>query len=138
LEVKIRDKKFIVSFSFILNLPFLLLFNPYRKHQKIMIENKEYKMYVVDNIFSQIIGYRFRSPNDIKENEIMLFKFKKENEYSFWMKNVYFPIKLCSCSFDLDNLFLENCLTLDSNNCKKCKIKGNNILEFPLSTEHNF
>jgi uncharacterized membrane protein (UPF0127 family) len=137
MEVNIGNKKYIVSFSFILNLPFLLLFNPYKKHEKIIIENKEYKMYIADNIFSQIIGYRFRSPNDLEENEIMLFKFKKEKEYSFWMKTVYFPIKVCS--FDLENLILENCLIMDSNNCKKCKIKGNNILEFPFSSsEHNF
>ncbi len=87
-------------------------------------------MYIADNIFSQMIGYRFRSPNDLNENEIMLFKFKKNKEYSFWMKNVYFPIKICS--FDFDTFTLNNCLIMEFNNCKKCKISGNSIIEFPL------
>jgi uncharacterized membrane protein (UPF0127 family) len=129
LEVKLGNKKYIVSFSFLLNLPFLILFNPYRKHENIIIENKEYKMYIVESIFSQMIGYRFRSPQDLEENEIMLFKFKKENEYSFWMKNVYFPIKLCSVDFDFSST---NCIIMQSNRNEKHKINGNNIIEFPF------
>jgi len=129
MEVEIGDKKFIVSFSFLLNLPFLLFFNPYRKYENIIIENKEYKMYIVESIFSQMIGYRFRSPQDLEENEIMLFKFKKENEYSFWMKNVYFPVKLCSVDFDFSST---NCIIMQSNRNEKHKINGNNIIEFPF------
>lgn len=128
------DKKFIVSFPFLLNLPFLLIFNPYKKHKKIIIENKEYKMYIVESIFSQMIGYRFRSPDDLEENEIMLFKFKKENEYSFWMKNVYFPIKLCSVDFDFSST---NCVIMQPNKTEKYKINGNSIIEFPLPSKHN-
>lgn len=132
MKVKIGDKNFIVSFSFLLNLPFLILFNPYKKHEKIIIENKEYKMYIADNLFSQMIGYRFRSPDDLDENEIMLFKFNKKNEYSFWMKNVYFPIKICSFDFDSS---LTNCIVMQPNKNEKNKINGNNIIEFPLSSE---
>lgn len=138
MEIEIQNKKYIFSFSFLLNLPFIIFFNPYKKHENVIIGNKKYKMYIADNIFSQMIGYRFRSPENLEENEIMLFKFKKGNEYSFWMKNVYFPIKICSCSFNFDNLILENCLIMNSNNCKKCKIKGNSIIEFPLPSKHYF
>jgi len=129
LEVNVFGKKYILSFNFILNLPFIILFNPYRKFEKVIIENKEYKMYIVQSIFSQMIGYRFRSPYDLEDNEIMLFKFKKEEEYSFWMKNVYFPIKLCS--INIDENITQNCLVMQPNKNQKYKISGNNIIEFP-------
>lgn len=129
MEVKIANKKYIISFSFLLNLPFLILFSPYRKFEIVVLDNKEYKMYIVESIFSQAIGYRFRSPQDLEENEIMLFKFRNENEYSFWMKNVYFPIKLCS--MNLDENITHNCLVMQPNKSEKHKISGNNIIEFP-------
>lgn len=136
MEVELFNKRFILSFNFILNLPFILLFNPYRKSEFIFIDNTKYKMYIADNFISQCIGYRFRSPDDLEENEIMLFKFKKEKEYTFWMKNVHFSIKLCSINFD-DNS-LSNCLIMQSKNCCKYKISGKNIIEFPLFTNERF
>ena len=134
MEVKLLGKKFIVSISFLFNLPFLVLFNPYRKFENVIIENKEYKMYIVESIFSQAVGYRFRSPSDLEENEIMLFKFNKENEYSFWMKNVYFPIKLCS--MNLDENITHNCLVMQPNKNEKHKISGHSIIEFPMNNSN--
>jgi len=135
LEVKLGNKKYIFSFSFLFNLPFILLFSPYRKFESVIIENKEYKMYIVESVFSQAIGYRFRSPQDLEENEIMLFKFKNDNEYSFWMKNVYFPIKLCSVDFDFSST---NCIIMQPNRNEKHKISGNSIIEFPIFINERF
>lgn len=92
-------------------------------------------MYIVESVFSQAIGYRFRSPQDLEKNEIMLFKFKNDNEYSFWMKNVYFPIKLCSVDFDFSST---NCIIMQPNRNEKHKISGNSIIEFPIFINERF
>jgi len=63
-----------------------------------MIKGKTINAEVADNFIKRIKGLMFRK--GLKENEGMLFIFRRPGYYSFWMLNMKFPIDIIWISED--------------------------------------
>lgn len=64
----------------------------FKKTATITIKEKEFNPEVAETPEEKQIGLSQR--NSIDENEGMIFKFEKPDYYSFWMKNMRFPIDI--------------------------------------------
>jgi len=62
------------------------------KKPEVSINNETFKVEVADSDKEQQIG--LSEKRKLNENQGMLFVFKKADYYSFWMKNMKFPIDI--------------------------------------------
>lgn len=120
-----------ISLNYILQIPFIYLFSPFRNYMMGNIKGKEHKIYMIDNPISQNIGYKFRSRSSINKEqpEALLFIFNKEKEVTVVMDDVNFPIALYE--YDLKNKgILKYYCILNEN--ESIKIKTKCLLEVPV------
>ena len=87
-------KKVLLFFFLIiaLLLSFIFLKNQNKKAPFATINNHTFSLEVVKSQKDQEIG--LSKYNNISDNFAMLFPFGKEGNYSFWMKNMKFPIDI--------------------------------------------
>lgn len=76
----------------IIILAVLVVFLLFRKSSNVCFENKCINADVMDNQAERSLGLMFRE--SLKEGNGMLFIFDNSDRYSFWMKNVKFPIDI--------------------------------------------
>ncbi|MGC9057806.1 MAG: DUF192 domain-containing protein [Candidatus Micrarchaeia archaeon] len=92
--IHVKGRKFIVSPLLFVFLPFLYFCGPYNKRRRFRFGRATVHAYIADNFFSRAIGYMFRDPKDIPDDEGILFVYDKPVQASFWMLDVHFPIDL--------------------------------------------
>lgn len=133
--VTLFGKSFIISLFFIIMLPFMLISNPYSKYEIITVDNHTVKAYIADDAISRSIGYMFRDPGDIAEDEGILFVYDKPVDEQFWMFNVHFPITLHTLSKNSDGSYSTiSHITMPSNNSEKYAVHGQYFLEVKSQT----
>lgn len=71
---------------------FMFLFPFAKKTSEVLVGGVKVKAEIADNPLTQTKGLMFHKP--LAEDEGMLFKFRHENYYAFWMINVSFPIDM--------------------------------------------
>ncbi|MGC8923927.1 MAG: DUF192 domain-containing protein [Candidatus Micrarchaeia archaeon] len=93
--VCIKGRSYLVTPLFLLFLPIVYFFSPCNGQRKsITVNGRLLSVYIADNFFSRAIGYMFRDPKDIPDDEGILFVYDKPVQASFWMLDVHFPIDL--------------------------------------------
>lgn len=80
---------FVVIFFTILIASLIITKN---KKTEVSINNETFKVEIADSDKEQQIG--LSETNELDENEGMLFVFNRPDFYSFWMKNMKFPIDI--------------------------------------------
>ncbi len=127
--VSLFGKSFVVSLLFILMLPLLLISSPYSKHEYIKVGNRTIKAYIADNAISRSIGYMFRDPADVEDDEGILFVYDKPVDESFWMFNVHFPILLHTLKETEDGYAIVKTARLTPHSVNATNVSGRHFLE---------
>lgn len=88
-------KQYKVTPLFLFLFPFIVLSNIFSSHKQISVNGKTFNAQIADNFISRALGYMFRDPHDVKDNECILFVYDNPTTVSFWMLDVHFKIDLC-------------------------------------------
>ena len=82
----------IVSIFVLAVIAFMFFFPFQKKITDVTIGETKVKAEIADNPLAQTKGLMFHKP--LADSEGMLFKFGREDYYTFWMMNVSFPIDM--------------------------------------------
>jgi uncharacterized protein len=97
-------KKIIVLFSVVIII-ILIAICSFPKTGSVCLEEKCFEVEVVSNDKKRALGLMFRESLD--QNKGMLFVFKEEDNYSFWMKNMEFPLDIIWINKEREIVFIE-------------------------------
>lgn len=120
---------FFLAIILILIVAFLILSNMLIKNPQAEINGHTFSLYLAKTANEQEVGLaKYKS---IAQNQGMLFLFERSDYYSFWMKNMHFPIDIIFISNDkVVDVF--NDVPVSANNnlpVYTTKTKANKVLE---------
>ncbi len=109
-------KIFLIGLSFIIIVSILFLSKANNKHSLVCFKKNCFKLEVADTPEERRKGLMFRRSLD--KNKGMLFVFKEEGIYPFWMKNTKIPLDIIWLDKEKRVIFIKNnALPCDGKGC---------------------
>jgi len=104
MNIKFFLSVFLLVFVFIITVFILFINQPPKKWGKVFFREHNFDVELVQNTISMAKGLMFRK--FLGQDKGMLFIFKKEAKYSFWMKNTFIPLDIIWLNKDKKVVFI--------------------------------
>lgn len=114
-----KDKDYLFYGAVLLLLVFFLVIGltPGKsKQNRVCFENHCFKVELATTVQEQARGLMFRE--GLETNRGMLFVFKQENKYGFWMKNMLFPLDIIWINENQEIVFMARNMRPCSETCR--------------------